>query len=292
MSTQRNYIDLKVFFGESIFARDTLDIVQSAFREFAPTWSKRLRLYESKAEGGNVDVETQGALYDAIGADHSVVTPFHAELRRRSGLTAAPRKCGFVELRGSNSAITVVLSFDELRFSRASGIRVWGNSLAFQIRKSRVDGEDFVSWGKELFVELCSRLRPWYGRANAIAEFESKNLDLTDGVRAIGVDVSKSLPGLYWLNFFGKYCAESIGRHKFEGVRAFEKRPIGDGVLLALDADPRKWDTREYCATDQGVRNALGPQYFFSRAAPNRPTTSPFAVNALEDGGSIQLVGD
>ena len=80
---------------------------------------------------------------------------------------------------------------------------------------------------------MCSALRPWYGRACATGEFDAKNMVLENGVHSVGVDISRSLPGLYWLSFFGEYCVNSIGLQKFERTGAYEQVSLANGILLA-----------------------------------------------------------
>jgi hypothetical protein len=41
--------------------------------------------------------------------------------------------------------------------------------------------------------------------------FRARNLDETSGARALGRDMSKALPGLYWLNLFGAPYVDLIG---------------------------------------------------------------------------------
>jgi hypothetical protein len=107
-------------------------------------------------------------------------------------------------------------------------------------------------------------------------EFEAKNMIIGPGsARAIGVDFESSLPGLYWLNFFGMEYVRFIGQEKFASAPAYLMEAIGDGVLILLHPTPDAWDTVEYGQEEKRLLGHLGTQFFFSRNDPTRLTIAP-----------------
>lgn len=46
-------------------------------------------------------------------------------------------------------------------------------------------------------------------------------------------------------------------------------------ALLELSRSPSDWDTPEYLVAEQQVLDHLGPQFFFSKAHPDRPSIAP-----------------
>jgi hypothetical protein len=55
-----------------------------------------------------------------------------------------------------------------------------------------------------------------YGRCCVKEEFDNSNLDRTNGgLRAVGLDVSKRLPGFYWGNYFGEYLCDVIEKMRY-----------------------------------------------------------------------------
>ena len=144
-----------------------------------------------------------------------------------------------------------------------------------------MEGVNVISFAKRLFEQVCIRLDPWYARAECTEEFSAKNISSDrGGTEAIGVDIGKSLPGLYWLNYFGSVCVESVGKDRFEACAAFDKKPINEGYMFALGSDPGDWSKAEYVSTEQQAMMALGKEYFFLRSDSKRPTRSPFAMGA------------
>jgi hypothetical protein len=95
------------------------------------------------------------------------------------------------------------------------------------------------------------------------------------GVRAVGVDFHKALPGLYWMNYFGRGCVNQIGRELLASAPAHGVDAVGEGLLLQLAARPSDWDTAEYRHTEIRVLTHIGPQFFFSKDDPTRATIAP-----------------
>ena len=192
--------------------------------------------------------------------------------------TQLPRRLrGSVELRSERGAgLTAVISADEWVLAPLGGLSTFGNEVALQVRKAKIEAVDEVLWSARIFESLCSALHPVHGTVYACDEYDAKNMSHEGGrLEATGVDASKHLPGLYWLNFFGRAYCDFIGRDRLLASPAAEVREVGDGVLLRLADDPRMWRSSEYKAVEERVLNHIGGQYFFSKDHPNRETVAP-----------------
>ena len=120
-----------------------------------------------------------------------------------------------MEFRGADSSLIVVVRFDECIFPQRGNERRWGNTIAIQICRTKVNGFSSTLWARQVFEALCRTLAPWYAHAEMMEEYHAKNISCErGGMAAVGVDVSRALPGLYWLNFFGKPYEELIGRDR------------------------------------------------------------------------------
>jgi hypothetical protein len=109
-------------------------------------------------------------------------------------------------------------------------------------------------------------------------------------MRAIGIDVSNALPGLYWLNFFGRPYRDLIGRERLLGAPAYATAELDDGILLCVDADARDWDTPVHGEIERRILEHLGPQYFFSRRHPRRKGVAPdFGIPAAPARGRFRV---
>jgi hypothetical protein len=66
-----------------------------------------------------------------------------------------------------------------------------------------------------------------------------------------------------------------IGSERLLSAPAFEVKPVGEGVLLALDSKATAWKTPAYQEREAAVIDHLGKQFFFSRFEPDRKTVAP-----------------
>lgn len=106
-------------------------------------------------------------------------------------------------------------------------------------------------------------------------EWNAKNMELERGARAIGGDISRYLPGLYWLNFFGEPYRKLIGKERLLSAPAHEIVEVDAGVLVCLAERPESWDSPEYKAVENRVLDHLGREYFFDRNDTERKTVAP-----------------
>lgn len=67
------------------------------------------------------------------------------------------------------------------------------------------------AWLLRFTHRLAAQTDIVWGAAYHHAEFASANLHTSHGIRAIGRDVRQFLPGIYWLNVFGRPYRELIG---------------------------------------------------------------------------------
>jgi hypothetical protein len=151
------------------------------------------------------------------------------------------------------------------------------NEMSVEVRGlPTVEGQMISEWARNFVAATVSLLPARYGNAHTSDEFDAKNMiDDETGARAIGRHLDDSLPGLYWLNFFGAPYVELMGRQRLLSAPAYEVKPIGDGVLIALDSSAGAWQNPEYKKREQEVIEYLGKEFFFSRHEPDRKLVAP-----------------
>jgi hypothetical protein len=191
--------------------------------------------------------------------------------------SAGSGTCRVIELGGSDSSMTIIFSVDQRSFRKIGDIWIWGNHITVQIRRKTIAGVKADRFARQLLDKFCLQMEPWYAHAEDPAEFRAKNI-LADstGTRAIGVDFSRSLPGLGWLNYFRPACVDEIGRARFAACPAHEKKELKGGVRLALGFNPSDWQTDDYMHKERAAIAALGREYFFLRHDQQQVTISPF----------------
>jgi hypothetical protein len=244
----------ELFVSEPLFDKAQLEQLHSIINGTLPAWSIKLRARQDEDFGKIAFVGRDGRLYDCI---HEVAPP--------------RRHFSHADLAGTYPGLSFLLSHGEATHVPES------NHIAIEILDLvDLEGKHAAACMQVVFESLVGRLPVHYGNAHTQEEFSAKNvIEDETSVQAIGRLLSKSLPGLYWLNYFGPIYVDLIGRQRLLSAPAYEVKPVGNGILLALDASPDNWQSAAYRAREQATIAHLGKQYFFSRDDPDRPTIAP-----------------
>jgi hypothetical protein len=268
-------LDCEIVFDRYIGVGDALDVLQDVLVTLAPRWVSQLRIWRGPRDQRPIDTTQRGALGAAVMAAVSERGPTYQSLVDRHGVPPFERLAGSAELRGSGPELVVVVSADTMVVSPLGVKQQLGNRIAVQVRRPRVDGSPGAAWLEEAFEMLCARLSPVWGWAGHAREYWAKVMTDAPRVEAVGRDFGRFLPGVFWLNFFGRRYRELIGIDRLRSAPAESVAVIDDGVLIAIATDPGAWDTPEYAVSEQQVQDRLGTELFFSKAEPGRLTVAP-----------------
>jgi hypothetical protein len=222
-----------------------------------------------------IDLSARGSLARAVLDRAQERGPVFHALSAEFG-AGSVRVFGHAELGGRDASLVVVVRVDENLLSQAGDSWTWGNRIVLQVGRSKVEGVSAPVWTRRAFEKLCQGLSPVHGHAEFHEEYDAKNMVHDDGgTRAVGVNVRRHLPGLYWLNFFGRPYCELVGEERILGAPAEEARRVDAGVLVALDESPANWNSDSYKSVEDRVRSHLGEEFFFSKEQPDRDTRAP-----------------
>ena len=211
-------------------------------------------------------------------------------LERLAPVSNPERRLGSMELRGAYPGITVVLNFDDWLFCPMGTAWIVGNRIEIQVRSKRIEESSAPDWVEKSFSLCCAQLDPLFGFACATEEYTAKNMSTErGGLRAIGIDIAKHLPGLYWLNFFGFPYKQSMGDKCLATAPGHLVASCGSGYVVQLASEPQEWNSRTYRACEQSVRRHLGEEHFFIRDRLQRNTVSPFDLPKLSAAGKIEV---
>lgn len=265
--------------AELVFDRfiggDDLDVLQSLLADLAPRWSSKLRLMRSPKDQQPINVGDSRALRSVVTAAAGERGATYRALVERHGPPPHERLAGSAELRGAGPELVVVVSLDEMVVSPLGARKQLGNSVALQVRRPKIERRDADAWLFDTFESLCSALSPAWASAGHAAEYWTKVMSDGPRVEAVGRDFGRFLPGMFWLNFFGRRYCELLGSERLASSPAARVVAVDDGVLIGLAADPLTWNTPDYAADEQKVRDHLGVELFFSKAEPERLTVVP-----------------
>jgi hypothetical protein len=261
--------------GELVFGRflgdgQDLDVFQEVLVAAAPRWCSQLRVWKSPRDQIPIEASDLGALTGSVLGAAGERGPTYRQLVKEHGRPPLERFFGSAELRGAGPELVVAVSVDEMVVSPLGPGKDLGNTIALQVRRPTVEGEPGLVWLRETMRALCERLSPVWGSAQHPAEYWAKVMSDQPQIQAVGRDFGRSLPGVFWLNFFGRPYRELVGLDRLRSIPGREVTEVDDGVLAVLSDDPRDWDTPGYAAVEQQVRTHLGEELFFSKSDPER----------------------
>lgn len=266
--------------GELVFTRflgdgEDLDVLQELLVAAAPRWCSKLRVWKSSKEQIPIDAgDPQALAGTALGAAGERGETYRS-LVDTQGRPPLERFVGSVELRGAGPELVVVVSLDQLVVSPLGAKRDLGNTIALQVRRPTVEKMPGHVWLREVMEAWCEMLSPAWAAAQDPAEYWAKVMSDEPPVRALGRDFASHLPGVFWLNFFGRPYLELLGEDRLLSVPGERVEKIDDGVMTVLSNDPWSWDSTAYTAREQQVRDHLGRELFFSKAEPDRVGVVP-----------------
>lgn len=197
-------------------------------------------------------------------------------------------------LRGQPARTWVGVRFDEYAKAMPIG-RDWlfSNSIMVDTETPRLGSLSAEVWVSELLHRLLGSAEVLWGGAWHVAEFRASNLhDGPDGVWALGRDVRRSLPGVYWLNVFGPAYVELIGGDILMRAPAASVEIVGANAVVQSYASPLDWGTTGAVEARHRLLSHLGRRYFYDRHAPDRATVAPdFGLPEIpSSGGAVRVL--
>jgi hypothetical protein len=286
---------LEMHFASDLSAGRTVDRLQSWLSTSAPRMfdTFEVHAYERDPNRLSIDRSDPHALRHAVRRKGLERGDTYAQLSAQDPPPALERHFGHVLLRGRGTGTTgryVSVDFDSMIPARPSGSQwLWSNSVGASVKPTRVEGVSRPDWICSLARELAEDENFLWGAAYLDEEFPASNLDTTRGLRAIGRDVRRYLPGLYWLNFFGAAYTELMDVIAAEAMGVGNWQRIGQTLTLECHGDPEGW--RGFTTQKHQLLNALGADLFFDRRRPERDTRAPdLGLVPLPDSRPFQVL--
>jgi hypothetical protein len=245
---------LKLYASAPLCSSAVLDAIDGVLWAHLQEWRSGLRLLaEYEDEGAGIAVE-----------ERKLAETLPAVAPMRFGLCAA----------NMAGAYTGVAAF--VQCSRNS-LPPELNMLTIEVTDLlRVEGRVVADWARSFFCAVVAAVPLRYGQARTRAEFDAKNMIRENrSVKAVGVNLKRSLPGLYWFNFLGPDYVDLMGRESIASAPAPIVEELGGGFCIGLGDDPGSWSTREYQQRESAVLAHVGESFFFSKADPGRLTRAP-----------------
>jgi len=185
------------------------------------------------------------------------------------------RSCGTLYYVAENADIEIGIFYDDWIFSPWGKKKKCSNSVHFTIEISpNLFEENIKKWVLGLCAIFFNSMLFEYGTCCSMDERDNKNIDRSDGgMKAVGLDLSRYLPGFYWGNYYGeKFCREFTGVSK--PLFGYSHTKLNGGIFVFSKLPPHEWNTNEYRKNESSAISKIGKQLFFNK----EPGTS-FGVN-------------
>jgi len=122
-----------------------------------------------------------------------------------------------------------------------------------------------------LFRFMIRQLEPVFGFVSTEEDHRDKHFIIFDDIGGtaemyVGQDVAETLPGVYWVTYFGPWAVEKIGKERIADLKAEKVELIDSGYLV--QAYNSSSETRSPLAkhAETQIINQLGKQHFFDKA--------------------------
>ena len=287
-------LGFELHFEQDLIQADVLDWFQAAVGELSPSFAETMRVleYERDPSAAHIDVSQPGSLRDAVLAKGTRRGETYQQLVAESP-PKYPRRFGDVLISGKARSTHLSIKFDEYTPAHPIGDKwLWSNSIGGRIGAERIDRTPRQQWVRQLAAVMGGHPSFLWGAAFDSDEFRSRNsYEGPDGMWALGRDVRRSLPGLYWLNLFGEPYVQLIGGNRFSTLDAAVVQKAARCVILEIYPLPADWTSEEGRDRHARTLRQLGPQFFYDRANPDLETIAPdFGLSPLPPRRPFQVV--
>lgn len=287
-------LSFEFHFAQDLIEADVLDWLQAAVGKLSPSYAETMRVleYERDRSPADIDSSQPTSLRDAVLAKGTRRGETYEQLAAESP-PRHPRRFGDVLVRGKARSTYLGIKFDEYTPAHRIGDKwLWSNTIGGRIGSERIDRTPRQQWVRQLAAALGGHPSFLWGAAFDSEEFRSRNrYEGPDGMWALGRDVRRSLPGLYWLNLFGEPYVQLIGAERFSTLDAAVVQEAARSKLVEIYSSPEGWNSEEGRDRHARTLRQLGPQYFYDRANPDQETLAPdFGLSPLPPRRPFQVV--
>jgi hypothetical protein len=133
---------------------------------------------------------------------------------------------------------------------------------------SKTAGDNLVL---ELFQFLLKSFEPAFGHATTYEDYRQKHFisfeDRNEIVeKYVGTEIGETLPGVYWVTYFGPWAVDKIGKSRFAKLKAEKVESIDAGYLVQPYSKASEAGNSLARKAETQIINQLGKEHFFNKA--------------------------
>jgi hypothetical protein len=126
----------------------------------------------------------------------------------------------------------------------------------------------------KLFRFLIRYFEPAFGHISTYDDRRAKHfITYEDRVgqaeQYVGMDVGETLPGVYWVTYFGPWSVKKVGEDRFATLKAYKVEPINSGYLVYAYSTVKEAGSSAAQEAENQIMNHLGRANFFDKALVN-----------------------
>lgn len=218
---------------------------------------------EDRSDATVIDLGESERLLNLLNEEKARSEANQKRLARAIG-TVSPfmRTLGSIHLARQDEEIH--LHFDKFPFSERAHMWKFGNSLTIRIFES--SRSSLLGKLKELY-DSCDFE---YGYVCHPDQYRDSNISVDNGEKAVGLDFSRYLPGLYWGNFFSDRLCQLIGLTSSRQIEGHQLLRLKRGLFMCNLMSPDSWELPDFRRSATAARNCIGEEHFFDKEFPNR----------------------
>jgi hypothetical protein len=263
MESRSLQVDISLIFSEHLFANERSKALCRVLEKFLSVDEVTVRFPGHRRRTQTIPLDDElltkaFLIQKSRGIDGEVeVTP--------EDLQSALTSDEYLEISALQGKVVIATSSHPSRSHLIQGRLLPANGMLISVMKGGLPA--VRNCWLEFVDALAESVRPWYMFACAGGEYDANNMDLSYGMRAIGVDYNRGLPGFYHYNFFASRLAQQVIRRDalarlsvLDCVRVLE-----GGVAVHVGKWPLDWSTEGYRSLRESAFAVVDRDLFFER---------------------------
>lgn len=248
-------------------AANTVSQLETILRRLSGFVGNTLVVDGDSDEATSLDLTGHNGLMPCI-HDELVRSQKNIEQLRSLGAHEIPqqRPLGSVHFKTQDETKNIHLRFDEYGLAPVSNELRFGNTLSIESDETSASGDHLAEIAASVMTTVFDNDLFEFGFCCLSDQYDEHNLDRSDGgVRAVGLDASKWLPGFYWANYFGAYLCDLVGRDALATTPGCRCTQLTSGILVANRLPPDRWSDPEFTENACSAMNHIGSHLFFEK---------------------------